>query len=445
MSQAPHKLTRIERLLHLAQFAPLGLIVLVLTLQCLQDQPYPQDDLLRNVTAYAWGFDYSKLYPFAPGMPHFDPYLGFDWVLGQVSQLLGPAASLVVAQLSGTIALLAALLAPLRKKDDRVFRATVAIALVAATLVTSRLAGGRPEIWATVWLLSAASLPPRIWLLLGVLLSPAYWLTPLYALGALMLPATARQRLLFLLMAVAGTSVFWLGYAGMDWIHTGAALPSLNSRPIAAVEAGPLRALLGYPGTWLLLLGLAATVVWHRKRLEHWSIGFPVVGFLLIGSVRHILVLAPLVAMWVALQPWSRPRVNAWSALAFLALAAGLMSAAQLPGHQGPRLQLPAGAVVLTAYNPAVFYLPFHNPGTFSMAPSIESGWDTPQVVKLAQQVGKGTLTCAALEGTPFTHVLTKEAKPLPGSCFSIVAKEPGWTLWAHVPSTTATSTTRRP
>jgi len=434
MSQSLHKHSLVERILQVAQFAPLGLIALVLMLQCLQDPPYPQDDLLRNVTAYAWGFDYSKLYPFAPGMPHFDPYLGFDWVFGQVSQLLGPSSSIVVAQLSGTAALLMALLAPLRKKEDRVFRATVAIALVAATLVTSRLAGGRPEIWATVWLLSAASLPPRIWLLLGVLLSPAYWLMPLYAIGSMLLPVSVRRRLLFLLLALAGTSMFWLGYAGMDWIHTGAALPSLNHRPIPAVEAGPLRNLLGYPGTWLLLAGLAATALWHRKQLEHWSIGFPVAVFLLIGSVRHILVLAPLVAMWVTLQPWPRPRVNAWSALAFLALAAGLMSAAQLPGHQGPRLQVPAGAVVLSGYNPAVFYLPFHNPGTFSMAPSIESGWDSPQAVALAQQVTKGTITCGALEATPFTHVLTRETKPLLGPCFALVSKEPGWTLWSYSP-----------
>jgi MFS family permease len=432
MRPAQHKSALLERVLWGAQFAPLGLIVLMLALQCLQAQPYPQDDLLRNVTAYAWGFDYNKLYPFAPGMPHFDPYLGFDWLFGRVSQAFGPSTSIVVAQLSGAGALLAALLAPLHQKEDRVFRATVAIALVAATLVTSRLAGGRPEIWATVWLLSAASLPPRIWLLLGVLLSPAYWLMPLYAFGALMLQAPVRQRLLYLLLALVGTSLFWLSYAGMEWIHTGVALPTLNHRPIPAIEAGPLRNLLGYPGTWLLLAGLATTILWHRKRLQHWSIGFPVMWFLLIGSVRHILVLAPLVAMWVALQPWPRPRVNAWSVLAFLALAAGLMSAAQLPGHQGPRLQVPAGGVVLSGYNPGVFYLPFHNPGTFSMAPSIESGWDTPQAVALAQQVTKGTLTCAALEGTSFTYVLTKEAKPLTGPCFSVFAKEPGWTLWAR-------------
>lgn len=435
MHQPRQTSTLLKRLLRVGEFAPLGLIVLMLLLQCLQALPYPQDDLLRNVTAYAWDFDYSKLYPFAPGIPRFDPYLGFDWVFGQVSQVLGPASSVVVAQLSGAAALIAALVAPLRKKEDCAYRATVAIALVAATLVTSRLAGGRPEIWATVWLLSAASLAPRAWLLLGILLSPAYWLMPLYALGALMLSVPFRQRLLFLLLSAVGTSAFWLSYAGLDWVHTGLALPALSHRPIPAVEAGPLRNLLGYAGTWLLLVVLTATVLWHRKRLEHWSIGFPVAGFLLIGSVRHILVLAPLIALWIALQPWPRPRVNAWSALAFLALAAGLMSAAQLPGHQGPRLQVPGGAVVLSGYNPAVFYLPFHNPGRFSMAPSIESGWDSPKVVELAQQVTKGTLTCGALEGTSFTHVLTREAKPLTESCFALAAKAPGWTLWSYSPN----------
>ena len=427
--------TLLQYLCRLGKFAPLGLIALMLLLQCLQAQPYPQDDLLRNVTAYAWGFDYSKVYPFAPGFPHFDPYLGFDWVLGQASQLVGPAGSVVIAQLSGTVALLLALLAPLRKKDDRAYRATLAIALVAATLVTSRLAGGRPEIWATVWLLSAASLPPRAWLLLGVLLSPFYWLMPMYALGALMLSVPFRQRVLFLLIAIVGTSAFWLGYAGQEWVHTALSLPALNYRPIPAIEAGALHNLLGYPGTWLLLAALGITALWHRRRLQHYDIGFPVVGFLLIGSVRHILVLAPLLAMWVAMQPWPRPRVNAWSAISFLALAAGLMSASQLAGHQGPRFTLPAGSVVLSGYNPAVFYLPFHNPGTISMAPSIESGWDSPRVVTLAQHVSAGTLTCAALAGTTFTHVVTRESRPLNGHCFTVSATQPGWALWRHTPT----------
>jgi hypothetical protein len=414
----------------LGPFLPLGLVLLLVTLQCLQAAPYPQDDLLRNVAAYAWGFDYSALYPYSPGVPHFDPYIGFDWLLGQVSRAFGTRSAVVVAQLAGAAAFAVALLAPLRVTEDRIFRATAAIVLVMGTLVTSRLVGGRPEIWATVWLLSAASLPPRAWLLLGALLSPAYWLMPLYSLGALMLSGTWRRRLSLLVLAVAATSAFWLVYAGREWVETGLALPSLNHRPVQAVEAGPLLGLLNYPGTWLMLASLAGTILGHRGRLQHWRLALPFIGFLAIGSVRHILVLAPLAGLWIALQSWRRPGLTAWSALTFVALIAGALGTTQMPGHLGPQLQVPRGSVILSGYNPAVFYLPFHNAGTFSMAPSIESGWDTPQVVALARAVTSGTLTCDSLNGTSFTHVLAQADKPLSGPCFTLYAKEPGWTLW---------------
>lgn len=427
----------LARIYSVSPWLPLGLILFMIAAQCLHAMPYPQDDLLRNVTAYAWGFDYRALYPFSPGVPRFDPYLGFDWVLGRVSQAFSPAGAVAVAQLAGTAALIATLVAPLRASEDRAFRATVAVSLVVATLVTSRLVGGRPEIWATVWLMSAAALPRTVWLLLGVVLSPTYWLMPLYSMGALMLSGTRRQRLLFVFLGGAGTSAFWLAYAGLEWVQAWLALPALNHRPIPVVEAAPLLNLLHYPGTWLLLASVAGTIFWHRSRLQHWRIALPLAGFLLIGSVRHILVLAPLAALWIAIQPWPRPKIGAWSALSFLALTAGMLATAQMPGHLGPRIKVPAGSIVLSGYSPAVFYLPFHNVGRFAMAPSIESGWDTPQVVGLARAVTAGTLTCAALEGTAFTYVITRANKALSGSCFQMYSEEAGWALWAHTPRPT--------
>lgn len=409
---------------------PAALLGLLILGQAFWQQPFAQDDLLRNVTAYAWGFDYSRLYPFSPGVPRFDPYLGFDWVLGKVSASWSPGAAMVTAQVLGSFALLAATLAPLRNQEDRAFKMTAVLALVLATLVTSRLVGGRPEVWATAWLLSAATLPPRVWLALGLLVSPVYWLLPVYAAGAFLLKGTWRTRLGYAVAAASLTSLFWLGYAGVDWLHAVLALPELGHRPVPAAEAGPLRDLLGYPGTWLLLMALAGTAAWHREKLVLWRWGLVVAVFLAIGSVRHVLVLAPAAAVWMALQPWPKPRESAWSLLTLGALVCGLFAAQQLSPHRGPHFQVPANSVVLTGYNQAVFYLPFHNPGSFAMAPSIESGWDTPQVVLWARAVSAGTLSCQDMSGSPFTHVLSPKKAALQGECFQKVQEEPDWVLW---------------
>ena len=308
---------------------------------------------------------------------------------------------------------------------------TAVLALVLAPLVTSRLVGGRPEVWAAAWLLSAATLPPRVWLVLGLLVSPVYWLLPIYAVGAFLLKGSWRMRVGYAVAAGVLVSLFWLGYAGKDWLHAVAALPELSHRPVPAAEAGPLRDLLGYPGTWSLLAALAGTAAWHRGKLVFWQWGLVIAAFLAIGSVRHILVLAPCAAVWMALQPWPKPRTGAWSLLTLGVLVCGLLASQQLAPHRGPRLQVPANSVVLTGYNQAVFYLPFHNPGSFSMAPSIESVWDTPQVVQWARAVSTGTLSCQELAGSTFTHVLSPKKAMLLGECFQKVQEETGWVLWA--------------
>ena len=122
MKKLPALPTRAQAALpRLATWLPLALLALLVLGQALWQQPFAQDDLLRNVTAYAWDFDYSRLYPFSPGVPTFDPYLGFDWVLGKVSVAASPAAAMLLAQGLGACALLAAMLAPLRHQEDRAF------------------------------------------------------------------------------------------------------------------------------------------------------------------------------------------------------------------------------------------------------------------------------------------------------------------------------------
>lgn len=413
----------------------LGLFAVLVLGQLLTQLPYPQDDLLRNVTAYAWQFDYRQLYPFSPGVPTFDPYIGFDWTLGHVTQWLGASAAVRVAQLVGLGAFLLALLWPVRRSAEPQFWVPVVLFLVAATLVPSRLVAGRPEVLATVWLLSAASLRPRAWLALGMVLSPIYWLMPIYALGALLLQVSWRRRLAMVVLGAAAASCFWLAYAGMDWVHSGLALSDLAAiRPVPAAEAEPAWELLRQPGSWPLF-ALALVTIWvHRRRLAAPEWLLVIAGFFVVGAaVRHVLVLAPALALWVAAQPWGRAGTGRWCLAVLASLVAGVLTMLQLPGKSGPDLAVPPGAVVLTSYGPAVFYLPHRNVGGVQMAPSIESGWDDPSVVELARKVSAGTLRCEDFEGLPFSHVVAPAKRPPPPECFALVEEAGSWALSRRV------------
>lgn len=125
-------------------------LVLLIVVQCFQALPYPQDDLLRNVTPYAWGVWIQRPVPLVPRRYPLRPLprLRLGTRAGEPGRRSGRRGG--APQLAGAAALLAALLVPLRAGEDGVYRATVAVALVVATLVTSRLVGVQHDVWATV-------------------------------------------------------------------------------------------------------------------------------------------------------------------------------------------------------------------------------------------------------------------------------------------------------
>lgn len=410
---------------------PLLAFLAIVLPQLADHLPFAQDDLLRNVVAYAWGYDYRSLYPGVPGIPPFDPYLGFDGALGLVSRVASPRVSVHLAQLMGTVALIVAMLRPLADKPDSGFRICFVLFSALSSLVTARLVSGRPEILATAWLLSAATVPLRTWLVLGLLLSPTYWLWPLYSVGAFLLKGTFRDKLLGAVAAGLSTSLFWALYARLDWAIALRGLLTISDRHgIVSVEALPLTSLLGYPGTWLVLSALVGTVLWQRSRLQAPQWWLAAALFLAIGSARHILVLAPLALIWVALQPWPRATLSHWSALSLLAIACGVCCMQQFPEDSGPSFVLPPGSTVLSGYSKAVFYLPFYNPGSIQLVPSIEPAWDSPQSRELASATTKGTLRCEQLTGTEISHVVTTETVTLKGACFKKTGSQKTWSLW---------------
>jgi hypothetical protein len=401
-------------------------------LQILRAAPFPQNDLLRDVVAYAWGFDYRKLYAWSTSLPTFDPYLEFDWISGWVSRWTSPVFTAHLAQVVGLVAYCFALVTGLRNTENRLLRSAVALLVVLGTLATGRLVDGRPEIVATVWLLAAASLRPVVWVLLGLLLAPAYWLLPVYAVGGMLLDARWRTRLASSAVAASGSTLFWLAYAGRDWIRHTVEIPHMAAHRVSAVpEAEPVWQLIHHPGTWILLVLLVMTVGVHRRHLREPGWLVPILVFLAIGSVRHVLVLAPLLTLWALRQSWSAPRANVGYGLFLLSVVSGLLAMSQLSPDGGiPRFQLPAGSAILTGYNQGVFSLPFYNPGTVSVAPSIESAWDGEATRSLATAVDKGSLSCAQLADTPFRFVLSNARFQLSGACFHLVDSRTKWNLW---------------
>lgn len=436
----------------LAVWIPLAFFAVMVGAHLIQNAPYPQDDLLRNVVAYAWGYDYRALYAFSPGLPEFDPYIGFDWLLGGVAKALGAHAAVLVSQLVGTVAFLAVLIAPLRRRPDFAFHVSWVLMASLATFIISRLIGARPEVFITVWCLAAASLSPRRWLVLGLLLAPFYWLAPMYACGAFLLRVTWLQRIFYSVAAFSGTTAFWVAYAGKEWAAQLRKLPGMAAlRPEPIEEAEPVAKLLTYLGTWPLVLALALAgglllVRWVRSPHRR---GFDVLAklrerapapawwvvagtFLVIGSTRHILVIGPALLLWAATQRWSAATLNRYSALALFGVVTATLACHQIVDTREDRaaFKVPTGSLVLTGYTRAVFMMPHYNPGTVQVIPSIEPAWDAEPEKALALAAQKGTLSCEQVATRPITHVVTREKIDLAGPCFVLDQEFPRWKLW---------------
>jgi hypothetical protein len=179
--------------------------------------PIAPDDLLRDIAVARYGFDYRLMFPLsAPNLPAVSMWWGFDRVLGQLSDAIGPLGT--VWSVQGALAIGFVMWVGgicvrfLPADDDRWYWAAVLLSLV-APLVMSRVLLGRPEIFLTLWAASAvlATTRARQWLWVGVgcALSLSYWLMPLYVVAVVLLPATLRARVVVATLLLAFHCAVW--------------------------------------------------------------------------------------------------------------------------------------------------------------------------------------------------------------------------------------------
>lgn len=427
------------------------LAVLVLLVFCLQNPPAAVDDALRDIASSAYGFDYHRLYADA-NLQHYNAYIGFDRALATLSHLVGPVATLHLAQTAIMVSFMV-LLVLLAKQTGTTLTAEhyALIALTLATPLSGRVFLARPEIVLTAWGGFAALVSRRwqvaLWTAAGAALVPCYWLAALYFPFALLLQVRLREKVLAVAALSVWQLVFWHSQSGgtyIESIHLLSVWPANRAGPVLETES-ILRLFLNLQFVALVLLaGMAVSSRWRDGRLgwREVNIGLLFVYYLMSGMVRYsaawALLLFMVVVPWVGAQPVRNTWVRAGLLLFPMYCAAAIYNNVS-PMSALPAFQYPAGSYVLTGMDVSTYATPFFNPGTVRVAPSMELGANAKPVQLLALGLNKGQLDCKALLAQPehFTHVVESRLTTVP-ACLRLMAVQGGWRQWEVVRDSSA-------
>lgn len=453
----------------------LTMIILIFAI----NMPYPEDDLLRDIVAGDYGYNYANLYIHAPLMASYNQYIFFDIILHHVSHLIGRIATAhtlqVICMLGYLLPLLIMSYKLLSIRSDRYYLMTLLMILALNNNALLRIVLARPEMLYSCWILIGLAVKDYtklklIWYIGGFLLIPCYWLSFLYVPAIFVVFNSRISKILLSLLFILATAIFWQWYSNYQWLPSIFELKLLlknripeigENKSIILLLFHPLTACalvfylylirdrIGQAISWLMNLKYNPNV---RTRLKYSSLVNHVISHInmtlfnnnstviiclllaYFASLHMIRYAAIITVLFVILFTRALARSDQLQINSNLARSIVLMLVIFMPLQVDcyssiPKFNLPANSVVL-ATNLSNYFVPFTSTGNIQVAPCMEIGANDRQVQQMLEDIDiKGTLDCNQLKKFGFTHVVEKNLKVLP-ECLAIYQIQPGWRAW---------------
>lgn len=408
--------------------------------------PVPVDDLLHDMIAWHYQYDYKTMIWGSPRLPHGDPYFGFDHITALIDHAMAAiglqewswlvvTTGLAVLTAGMLVAVLRAAIPDMRREDS------IAIALVCASLwlipdFAQRVRAGRPESFGTVWLAAAMLVNSRrravVWLAAGAALIMSYWLAWVY------IPAVILTRLSIKNKLHAGAAlsslflVWWLVVSSghlFSWYYT---LYGISAHRVGVIsETISLFAEFLRPGVALFVVLVLASRPAHANKgdtpvpAEHgrnWPAIVLLIWFIFPNMIRYTEVVAVLIAILVMPSIACRCRELLQSGYTKHLVGITLLSFVWAGMSMGGPIQdhayawrmpwLPSGSRVLTQSGQDTYAVLFANP-TIQVAPAFEMGMSAKQVQSAASNLGKGIVSCSHLHQWHVGAVISPTSAPV--------------------------------
>lgn len=409
-----------------------------LTLFLALDATLPPDDGLRHAVAHRFGFDYNQIYLEMEWMPRQSMWIGYEWILGHLDSNFGLNGALQTMRLIMAATFIATVYSALRKilpRDDQ--QNAVFLLLVAAlSLAIGRLYLARPEFIAMTWAISAFVLPWRVWVFIGLCIQPGYYFAFLYIPAIVLLDTSWRNRMVAGLTVLVGSAIFWLSYAGMDWLaFIQASFTWLSRREGVQVleNLSVTRYLDAYTG-------LAAAVCVIIGFGRDWSryVGLLAFStfFLLPNQARYIPTLAVPLIFIVAMILGEHGKAK--FSFAFTTICAvffthitGSMifdyaNASSMPDFK----LLPPHVKVLAMPDQSMYWLVATRNSDVKIAPAMEFGVNRKETKLLSKQLqGAEPVDCEMLTRSQYGYAISSRLyRPAP--CLKYLETSKAWQLW---------------
>lgn len=450
-------------------FLYLIMIVIIFALNL----PMPQDDLLRDVVAGEYGYDYTQLYVHAPLLAKYNQYIAFDQMLHWSVILIGKLATVHLVQSLCHILFVAPCILIylhfMRKDKNCYVYLTIILMLLLNNYTMVRLTLARPEMIFTCWIFwglwlkfTARTMWKLTWLLIGLLMIPGYWLAFFYIPAILVVFDKARIRLLAACIFLLVTIVFWQNYSNGQWFSSILELGILNNNRLAIIgENKSIALLLLTPITSTALIVYLYTYknfvinqvaelrpnlkclhlnLYHKIKAAFKLVDLNsptssavilILCYSSLNMIRYSAIITGLFCILVAIRlvqlKLTIPPVTRYILLCLAIFLPMTVNCYQLI----PKFTIPAESIVLGT-NQSNYYVPFYSSG-IKIAPAMEIGANDQGIQLLMKEIDiNGTVSCTQLNKYHFNYLVERNLTIVP-SCLKIYQIQKGWRAWKVV------------
>lgn len=445
---------------------PILLILMVCSIYAI-NLPMPQDDLLRDMVAVNYNYDYTKLYLHAPFLAQYNQYILFDHLLAFISGIVSPTVTVHLVQILCFILFVTPSILIyqhiLKQNNYCYLYMTLLLIVLLNNFSMLRIVLARPEMIFTCWIMwglwlriAGYSVGKIVWFISGILLIPLYWLAFFYVPGIVVVFKGLKRKLIMTSIYLVLVITFWQIYSNHLWLASILDLGRLNNNRLAVIGENK--------SIFIILLNIVTSIAvvaycysykdclvklldrknFNKDQLKKLS------NITLFRSLNYDSNKSSLVILLITFSSINMIRYSALISGVFCILLAYRLNEIEIKidpiwryivlclaifipltvdcYHTIPEFHLPEHSKVM-ATSQSNYFVAFYSKGV-QVAPAMEIGANNQDIQRMMKSVDiDGTISCEMLKKYQFDFLVERNLTQIP-PCLKIYQVQKSWRAW---------------